>query len=262
MSEASIRRNWLRKLNTARLWERIQRQRYIWHPTAENRRKLHERRDQIHQAERVLKRHPAKPEPLKKDPARGIDVSNNQGSIDFKKVKGAGWEFAYIKAGEGDWRDPTFIRNVKQATAAGLEVGAYQFLRPKAGRAGSEEAIMFIARLREAGLDKGDLRPVLDVEVTSLDRSGTAHYVESFLSRMRTAGFHPIIYTGKWFWDPKVGRDINAPLWIAAYQSTEPALPIGWSTYVIWQYTDKASVPGVGKCDANKCPDLNDIIQH
>lgn len=196
------------------------------------------------------------------NPARGIDVSNNQSSVDFKKVKGAGYEFAYIKAGEGDWKDPNFIANVEHADAAGLKVGAYQFLRPKTGRTGAQEAKFFIDRLHSAALGKGDLCPVLDVEATTLDRPGTANYVESFLAAMRSAGFNPIIYTGTWFWDPKVGRKIDAPLWIAAYQSNEPKLPIGWDKYVIWQYTDKESVPGVGKCDANRCPDLNVIIQH
>jgi hypothetical protein len=62
----------------------------------------------------------------------------------------------WIKAGEGDWHDPNFLVNVRRRER-GLKVGAYHFLRPKAGRNGAQEAAYFIARLKEAGLGKGDL---------------------------------------------------------------------------------------------------------
>ncbi len=254
----TVRTRWLRKYNTARLWERIARRRYIWHPTPQNRRKLAERRAQVAAARRVLKRHPAgRPEP-----AKGIDVSNLQGEIDFRKVRRAGYEFAIIKAGEGDWKDPDFLRNVKDATAAGLEVGAYQFLRPKAGRTGAQEAAFFMAGLDDAGLDRGDIRPVLDVEVTKLDRPGTHAYVGSFVNAMRAHGYKPMVYTGTWFWNPKVGDDdFGCPLWIAAYQDHEPTLPKPWTSYAIWQHSDKGDVPGIhGHVDVNKTPDIRKVI--
>src|SRR3954469_12227006 len=158
----TVRARWLAKYNVARLWASIARRRYMWKPSAKNKAELERRRRAVEYARRVLKRHPAGgPEP-----AKGIDVSNLQGSIDWPAVHKAGYRFAWVKAGEGDWRDPQFLHNVKAAKAAGLKVGAYQFLRPKAGRSGSQEAELFIKRLEEARLGKGDLRPVLDVEAT------------------------------------------------------------------------------------------------
>jgi len=255
----SVRGRWLLKYNTARAMERLARQRYIWHPTPANKKALKERRAQVAFARRVLKRHPSDPP----RPAHGFDVSNNNGRIDFKQAKKAGQDFVWIKAGEGDWKDPTFQGNVKAAVAAGLEVGGYQFLRPKKGRTGAQEAKFFIDRLDAAGLGKGDLRPVLDVEATTLDVKGTRQYVQSFVNSMQAHGFRPAIYTGAWFWDPHVGNEnFGLPLWVSGYvPESKLVLPKAWDSYAVWQYDDKGHVPGVvGGVDVNKTPDLRKVI--
>lgn len=58
----------------------------------------------------------------------GIDVSNHQGEIDWKRVAADDIEFAYIKATEGgDFTDARFAQNWEAAAAAGLDHGAYHF---------------------------------------------------------------------------------------------------------------------------------------
>jgi lysozyme len=254
----TVRARWLAKYNTARLWAAIARRRYMWKPSEKNRAELERRRRQVEYALRVLKRHPAGGA----QPAKGLDVSNLQGTIDFRKVKDAGYRFVWIKAGEGDWPDPNFMRNVQSAKAAGLKVGAYHFLRPKAGRTGAQEAKHFIERLKAAGLGKGDLMPALDVEATKLDHQATLNYVASFGQALRSAGFKPCLYTypsflgGKWS-----AAFATYPLWLAAYQSHEPTPPQPWRSYVCWQHASDAHVPGVnGKCDVDKTDDLKGLI--
>ena len=62
---------------------------------------------------------------------KGIDVSNNNGSINWSKVKKDGYQFAYIKASEGtNFNDTLFDSNVKKAKASGIHTGAYHFGRP------------------------------------------------------------------------------------------------------------------------------------
>jgi len=257
---ADTRANWLRKLNSARLWEKIARQRYIWNPTPENRAKLKRRREQVAYAERVLKRHPAS----KPVAAHGFDVSNNNGRVDFKAAEKSGEDFVWIKAGEGDWKDPTFMANVKAATAAGLHAGAYQFLRPKPGRTGAQEAAFFISQLEAAGLGKGDLMPVADVEATKLDKAGTREYVRSFVNALKAHGFRPLIYTADWFWRPNIGvdEDFGCPLWLAGYvPENQLVIPKPWKHWTVCQYDDKGHVPGVtGGVDVNKTPDLRKVI--
>src|SRR3954453_11416977 len=131
----TVRARWLAKYNVARLWAAIARRRYMAKPSAANKAELERRRRQVEYARRVLKRHPHDA-PV---PARGIDVSNNNGSIDWGAVHRAGYRFCWAKAGEGDWKDPTFVDNIRRAGAAGLKVGGYHFVKPKPGRSGAEE---------------------------------------------------------------------------------------------------------------------------
>lgn len=60
--------------------------------------------------------------------AKCIDVSTWQGSIDFGKVKSAGYDYVIIRAGYGkekSQKDNMFETNYKNAKNAGLKVGAY-----------------------------------------------------------------------------------------------------------------------------------------
>lgn len=198
---------------------------------------------------------------LSAEKATGIDVSNVQGVIDFKQVKGSGERFAICKASEGgDFVDPSFLRNVAGARMAQLEVGGYHFLRPRKGRSGRDEAEFFLHVLKVGGLGKGDIRPTVDVETTTLDVKSTELYVGQFIGTLRMAGFDAILYTYpafiKWDWT------FESDLWIANYQVPRPTIPEPWKDYVLWQYTSDGGVPGVkGKVDRDKCPDLSRIIQ-
>ena len=61
----------------------------------------------------------------------GIDVSKWQGSINWNSVRGAGIEFAWMKATEGlTYKDPNFSANYLGAYNAGVIRGAYHFARP------------------------------------------------------------------------------------------------------------------------------------
>lgn len=214
-----------------------------------NRREKVKRREaQVSNARRVIARH-SRPRVV-----RGIDVSNNNGTVNFALVKGAGYEFVYLKATEGtSFKDQFFLGNVKRATAVGLKVGAYHFLRP--GNADAQAAV-FVGRVGAAGLGKGDLLPVVDVEaqgVTSVDVSLFIAGVE------RRLGVKPLIYTFPSFmaWHSTYG----CPLWIANFGVAAPTVPKPWTEYAIWQHSSDASVPGVkGKCDVNVCPDLSKVI--
>jgi lysozyme len=93
-------------------------------------------------------------------PVRGIDVSNHQGVIDWRRVAADDVSFAIIKATEGgDWVDKSFARNIAAAKEAGLAVGAYHFFT--FCRPGVEQAQNFIATVTG---DAALLPPVVDVE--------------------------------------------------------------------------------------------------
>lgn len=189
----------------------------------------------------------------------GIDVSENNGRIDWTKVRHAGKRFAFVKVNEGDYRDHQAHDNVVGARGAGLLVGGYDFLRPRAGRTGAEEFDIFWARAKSIGLGRdGSLRPVADVEATGFTGATAAfrtrRYVYSWLNRcVKVTGKRPIIYTASWFWDGvmKAKNPHGCKLWVAAYNN-HPAVPAGFDHISFHQYTDKGNVPGVaGNCDLN-----------
>ena len=83
-------------------------------------------------------------------PTQGIDVSQEQGLIDWKAARAAGVDFAYIRASQGsDRRDENFAANWSESAAADVKRGAYHvFNLCKQGR---EQATNFIALVpREA----------------------------------------------------------------------------------------------------------------
>lgn len=200
-------------------------------------------------------------------PAKGIDVSVFQGIVDWKRVKAAGYDFAWVKATEGqDFRDSNFIRNVAGARAAGLKVGAYHFLRPKPGRPAEAEMEDFHAALVVAKLGRGDLRPVIDCERTQLSPEATRAYARRALIDIKhRTGIRPMFYTFPFFNEGVWPGDFNnlAMLWIAHYASGPgvPKVVKPWSKYHAWQMTSEGRVPGVaGDCDINTTPDLKLLV--
>lgn len=193
-------------------------------------------------------------------PGRLLDVSNLQGLIDFEKVKAAGVDGVFVKVSEGaDWADPKCLTNVKAARAAGLKVGGYHFLRPKPGRTGGAEAKWFAERLRAAGLGKGDLRPALDVEVTTLGPADTMAYVGQAVAALRALGHDPIIYTFPAF--ARWSRTFGCDLWIAHFDVKAPTIPEPWKGYVMWQHSSSGRVAGISsKVDLDVTPDLRQLI--
>jgi GH25 family lysozyme M1 (1,4-beta-N-acetylmuramidase) len=197
--------------------------------------------------------------------AKGIDVSNHQGTVDWRAVKEAGYTFAWVKSSEGTtFVDSTFHRNVRAAKAAGLKVGAYHFLRPRRDRSGAAEADVFAKLLKAAGLGAGDLVPVMDIEsADGLSPSEVAAYTRAFRKQLVAHGHKKVaLYTFPFFMRSWPTWAKTSPLWIADFRGlAKPTLPAPWTSYAAWQHTDKGSVPGVkGLCDKNITPDLRKLI--
>ncbi|HET9198219.1 MAG TPA: GH25 family lysozyme [Solirubrobacterales bacterium] len=211
---------------------------------------------------------PHKPKPPKKHhhrkpkgPAWGIDISSNNGAVNFKAVRRDGASFVITKATEGnDYVNPHFGRAQVQAIgAAGLVPGVYHYLRPKPGRSGSAEAAFFAQAIGRAGYGKGFMQPVVDLEETELSQAGTCRYLGQFVHTVKKVlGEKPIIYTFPSFVPDHLGgsscRFLNHYLlWIAHPGASKPLIPSPWNTYAMWQYTWTGKVAGVtGGVDVNK----------
>lgn len=183
---------------------------------------------------------------------KGIDVSAHQGKIDWKKVKEAGYDFAFLKATEGgDWVDSTFAVNRKEAREAGLAVGFYHYFRPP--RPVEDQIANFV---KTVGKVEGDaLRLVIDTED---EKMWKPYSIEQRIKMIddwckgiqKELGVTPQITI---YGSPNFFRDVlqNSPqlakysLWIANYNVAEPTVPKPWTKWDFWQYTEKGKVPGI-----------------
>lgn len=93
-----------------------------------------------------------------------IDVSDNNGVIDWHEVALSGVKQAYVKFWEdGIGRDPYAILNLHHARAAGVKVGLYAFAHP--GKVTGHQAAVYFLNDAKDHMVPGDLPPALDLEV-------------------------------------------------------------------------------------------------
>jgi GH25 family lysozyme M1 (1,4-beta-N-acetylmuramidase) len=200
----------------------------------------------------------------------GIDVSHYDGSINWGGVQTSGVSFAWAKATENtNFIDYTFTTNETSAVAAGVLIGAYHFARynQNTGKAGADAEANYFWATAQNYVKRGGyyLMPMLDVEITPTNYTKTtlSQWVNEWcakvvsLARANNVLVTPVIYSSSsfantWF-DSTVTQWIP---WIANWNGQDPQIgaPSGtgpWPTWIVWQYTDSASVPGVGTADGD-----------
>jgi lysozyme len=187
-------------------------------------------------------------------PITGIDVSHMQAEIDWTSVASAGFSFACAKATEGlTISDAQFQNNWNGIASANLLRGAYHFFHPSDDS--TAQANHFLAALTSANgsatLGVGDLPATLDVESTAdtVPPAQLCSSIQTWLDTVQAAtGRVPIIYTNAGFWNTATGGSTafgSYPLWVAEYGVAAPKLPVGWSAYTIWQWSEAQTVAGI-----------------
>ncbi len=199
----------------------------------------------------------------------GIDVSNHQGQVNWKKVAGHGVKFAWVKATEGTHFSDPFLRpNLEGARAAGVPVGAYHFARPDRNQP-KAEADYFLAAL--GPLKAGDLLPVLDFETAApaLNEAALTAWAARWLEIVEERiGGPAVFYSYPSFIDGRMGgaRLLDGcKLWLADYgpddgRQHSPRYQFPHMAKVARQFTSKGRVAGVnGNCDLNVAGALGPI---
>lgn len=196
-----------------------------------------------------------------------LDLSSNQGRVDFARVKKAGVKAVWLKVSEGrTWDDPTFHARAAAARKAGLRVGGYHFARPDLNDPGSE-AQHFARVLGKVG--RRDLRPVLDFEqANDLLPSRQVSWAREFNHAFRHAtGLTPVFYSYPAFIDAmRPTRPIGNGLWLASYSRNDGrehsyTIPAPWRRAVAHQFSSNATVAGVpGRVDLSSAPRLRGVL--
>ena len=179
---------------------------------------------------------------------KGIDVSYHQGTIDWKKVKNAGIEFAIIRIGYGMYghqKDKQFENNYKNARAAGIPVGVYHYSYAKTVKEAEKEAALVLKWLNNRDLDLPVYFDIEDKSQQNLGKDTLNNMCKAFCNAIEAGGYWAGIYSNK-YWatslidGPTLGKRYT--YWVAQYNSkctyTGP--------YAMWQYSSSGSVNGIG----------------
>lgn len=199
---------------------------------------------------------------------KGIDVSSNQGTIDWKKVKAAGCDFAILRSTvKSGAADKQFAANVAGCVTWDIPMEVYKYTYALTPTQAVVEAQQVVSLLRSHGLTCRVWWDVEDNSLRALNKGVLTGLIQSAADIITSAGFEFGIYTGKSFYEEKVFDTdaFDCPMWIARYPNSgyfniadnPPAdkyKPAPSQPLVAWQYTSKGRVDGItGPVDLNIC---------
>lgn len=185
----------------------------------------------------------------------GMDVSGHQGEVDWARAWADGARFTYVKATEGTtFRNDRFDQQYQGAFDMGMFRGAYHFALPDSS-SGAEQARFFLEHGGDWSPDGRTLPGALDIEANpyghecyGLDPASMSAWIADFNGTYQSAtGRLPTLYTSQQWWDECTGGNTDFaanPLWVARYGPEIGALPAGWQTHTIWQFSDHGVLPG------------------
>lgn len=191
---------------------------------------------------------------------KGIDISYHQGTINFKKVRESGVDFAILREGYRKTIDKKFIEYVSGAKSAGIEIpGVYHFFYPLRESDVLLEAKSCIANVEKAGLGK-DVIIFADLEYdtftdakekgVTLKKSITTPWTIIFCDYVESQGYRAGVYLNQDYYRNYYDMDkILAKgyvIWLADYAG-DPNYPCDYQ-----QYSNKGKVSGIsGDVDMN-----------
>ena len=188
---------------------------------------------------------------------RGIDVSEWQGNIDFARVKEAGIEVVYIRAGQGfSYEDAQFERNYEQARRYGFKIGVYHYMTARSVEDARLQARFFVSLISGKQID---CRLAMDFEsFGSLSKSQINEIALAYMDEVkRLSGKEVVVYSNTYdatyVFNSKVARE---PLWVAQYGVSEPQDNGHWDNWVGYQYSSTGRVSGIsGNVDLDRFTD-------
>ena len=187
--------------------------------------------------------------------AFGVDVSKDQGYIDYVKLQKAGVDFVMIRVGARGYSsgqitiDEYFEDNIRRASGAGLDIGVYFLSQAITEEEAEEEAELVIDKIKDYKL----IYPVAFVmeytegdtaRVEALNKNEKSMVARAFLKKIEEAEYKPILYgTKAWLIKyielNKVVSDFD--VWL----SEDADMPTYPYEFTMWQYNKKGSISGI-----------------
>jgi lysozyme len=187
-------------------------------------------------------------------PIQGIDISAFQKQIDWQKLDISArtggdrseTDFIIIKATEGgDFKDPSFPDNWRNAGQKNLTRGAYHFFT--FCKPGKIQAQNFI---NSVPIETNTLPPIIDLEFignckTKPSVAALKQELQDYIIEVQK-NYHqtPILYTTQEFYDAYLQHEFTPnPIWISNFYS-QPRLADG-RRWTLWQYTERGKINGI-----------------
>ena len=188
---------------------------------------------------------------------RGIDVSEWQGNIDFARVKEAGIEVVYIRAGQGfSYKDAKFERNYEEARKSGLKIGVYHYMTARSVEDARTQAKFFVSLISGKQID---CRLAMDFEsFGSLSRDEVNQIALAYIDEVKKLSGKEVVvysntYDATYVFNSEVARE---PLWVAQYGVSEPQDNGHWNNWVGFQYSSTGRINGInGNVDLDRFTD-------
>ena len=184
---------------------------------------------------------------------KGIDVSVHNGSIDWKKVKSSGIEFAILRAGYGrelSQKDKKFEDNYAGTKAVNIPIGAYWYSYATTVDEAKVEAQVCIEILKNKQFEFPIYFDQEEKATLDTGKANCSAMVRAFCEILEKNDYWAGLYTSRSVLSTHIEDDIKTryALWIAEYGSK-----LNYSGSVgIWQHSCKGSVNGIsGDVDLN-----------
>ena len=196
----------------------------------------------------------------------GMDVSQHNGKINFKKAKRDGIEFVFIRVGYTGYTKSSFSLNldknyktyIKDATKAGLKVGVYWYSQSTKVSEAKKEANALLKAIEGYSIT---MPVVFDYEFADtkkgrldsakLSKTNMTANALAFLNTVSNAGYDACIYASENFLEEHLYANqisSNFKVWLANYSSKTNYK----GDYEFWQHTAKGRVSGMrGNVDIN-----------
>lgn len=178
---------------------------------------------------------------------KGMDISQWQGSVDFKKVAADGIKFAVLRDGYRKTLDSRFVEYVKGCQQNGIYVMAYHFIYTN-GATPKQNAQSSYDNLKKAGLDPTKTWIAADLEYDTWTKNGEkctkakcTQYTEEYLDALKALGCNKLfIYTNQDYYKNYYDwSQLKYPIWLADYEG-DPNYDC-----VMQQYSSSGKVNGI-----------------
>ena len=187
---------------------------------------------------------------------KGIDISYANRNLDFAKLKKAGVSFAIIRTGYRQKTDDMFDSHMKNAAAAGLDVGAYCYCMAASPAEAKKEAEYAVSLLKPYKLSYPVFYDMEDASLFDLSKTKLTNIALAFLETVENSGFRAGLYTNPSWLENKLNRDkilSKYDLWLAHWTGS-PNTPTGYDYgQKMWQWGVDELTGSNGKIDGDIC---------